>query len=129
MRWLMRLKRAIVVDTHIPLTSQDLRQNQSAVPRAGDFRHDCDAAVRVASGEAIGLGMRGFVHLMLRQPDDAVADFDAALKIDPKAAAALYGRGLARRQKGDAAGGEADMAAAKAILPDIAERFAGYGVK
>jgi tetratricopeptide (TPR) repeat protein len=61
--------------------------------------------------------------------DKAAADYDAALKLDPKLAASLYGRGIAKQKKGDIAGGEADLVAAKAIDPKIAETFAGYGVK
>jgi tetratricopeptide (TPR) repeat protein len=65
--------------------------------------------------------------LKLSQLDDAIADYEAALKLNPKFAAALYGRGLAKQMKGS--DGDADIAAARAIRPDIAERFAGYGAK
>jgi hypothetical protein len=41
----------------------------------------------------------------------------------------LFGRGVARQRKRDKAGGEADMAAAKAKTPGIAEEFAQYGVR
>ncbi|MGO9787571.1 MAG: hypothetical protein ACLPL5_12300, partial [Stellaceae bacterium] len=41
----------------------------------------------------------------------------------------LYGRGLAKHLKGDKAGGDADMAAAKLAFPDIADKFAKLGVK
>ena len=53
---------------------------------------------------------------------------DEALGRNPKLASSLYGRGLAKLEKGDAAGGEADIAAAKAIQANIAEEFARYGV-
>jgi hypothetical protein len=36
---------------------------------------------------------------------------------------------VAKLRSGDRAGGEADIAAAKAIKVDIAEVYAGYGVK
>jgi hypothetical protein len=39
----------------------------------------------------------------------------------------LYGPGLAK-QKGDQAGGDADIAAAKAIKGTIGDEFAKYGV-
>jgi hypothetical protein len=35
----------------------------------------------------------------------------------------LYGRGLAKRRNGDATGGDADMAAAKALDPDVEKRM------
>jgi hypothetical protein len=54
---------------------------------------------------------------------------DAALRIDPKYAYSLFGRGVAQRKKGDLAGGDADIAAARGIKSDIAEELATIGVK
>ena len=42
---------------------------------------------------------------------------------------ALYGRGLAQRRMGDAAGAAADIGAAKEIKPNISEDFVRYGVQ
>jgi hypothetical protein len=39
----------------------------------------------------------------------------------------LYGRGIAKLKSGDTDGGNADMAAATAIQPDIANAYARYG--
>jgi hypothetical protein len=44
-------------------------------------------------------------------------------------ASSLYGRGLAKRRRGDDAGGEADIAAARRLNLDIAVGHAGYGVR
>ena len=63
------------------------------------------------------------------QFDSAIADYSSALRLKPKLASALYGRGLAKLKKGDAAGGNADLAAAKAINATIADDFAHYGVR
>jgi tetratricopeptide (TPR) repeat protein len=76
---------------------------------------------------AATLDSRAFVFLKMTQFDAAVSDFDAVLRIDPKLAFALYGRGLARLKNEDATG-EADIAAAKALQADIAEEYARYGV-
>ena len=65
----------------------------------------------------------------LRRHDAAIADYDVALKLNPKLAGSLYGRGLAKRRTGDAAGAEADIAAATALQANVAARFAGYGVE
>jgi hypothetical protein len=46
----------------------------------------------------------------------------------PKFARSLYLRGLSRLKTRDAAGGDADIAAAKAIDPKIADEYARYGV-
>jgi hypothetical protein len=57
----------------------------------------------------------------------AAADFEAALRVDAKYAHAFYGRGLVRKQSGDTAGGEDDLAAAIALNPKVASDFAPYG--
>jgi hypothetical protein len=44
-------------------------------------------------------------------------------------ASALYGRGLARLKKGDTAGGNADVAAAKQVEAKIADDFSHYGIR
>jgi len=51
------------------------------------------------------------------------ADFDVVLRFDAKNALALYARGLTLLKKGDIEAGKADIAAAKAINPNIAEQF------
>ena len=71
---------------------------------------------------------RGFAYLKMGQFDLAFADYELALRLDGPRADLLFGRGLARLKKGDA-GGDADLAAASALNPKIAEEFAKYGVK
>ena len=58
----------------------------------------------------------------------AITDFEAALKTDPKFAFALYGRGLAKQRNGDTKNGDADIAAALAIDPAIAQQFEPLGL-
>jgi membrane associated rhomboid family serine protease len=88
---------------------------------------DCTEALRIAPNDSNIMDSRGFAYLRLSRLDDAVADYDEALRRNQKLASSLYGRGLAKLKKGDA-GGEADIAAAKSIRADIAEEFARYGV-
>jgi hypothetical protein len=59
----------------------------------------------------------------------AIDDYNEALQFNPKLASSLYGRGLAKLKKGDTTGGDADIAAAKAIEANIAADFARYGVQ
>ena len=89
---------------------------------------DCDTGLRLAPNDANGLDSLGFLYLRLGRLDEAVIDYDAALKTNPKLADSLYGRGLAKQKKGDQAGGDADIAAARAIQADIADEFAKYGM-
>jgi tetratricopeptide (TPR) repeat protein len=91
-------------------------------------RADCTASLRIDPNDADTINSRGFVYLRLGLLDEAIDEYDAALDIEPKLAASLYGRGLAKRQKGDKAGGDADIVAARAINAGIAAEFAKYGV-
>jgi tetratricopeptide (TPR) repeat protein len=91
---------------------------------------DCNQVLQMRGNNSAGtLNSRGFTYLRLGQYDNAIADFNAALKLNAKLASALYGRGLAKQKKGDAAGGQVDMATANLLQTDIAAEFAGYGVK
>jgi hypothetical protein len=49
--------------------------------------------------------------------------------VDPQYAPALYGRGILKRMNGDAAGGGADVAAAKHFQSNIDAVMAAAGVK
>jgi hypothetical protein len=60
--------------------------------------------------------------------DHAIADYDEVLKLEPKTAWSLYGRGVARRHKGMAKEGDADVAAAAAIAPDLPDRAKKLGI-
>ena len=92
---------------------------------------DCNKASSLSPTIPQILGYRGFVYLKLGQFDKALADYDAAFALTkiPDHADWLYGRGVTKLKKGDAAGGNADIAKAKTIKADIAEEYATYGVK
>jgi tetratricopeptide (TPR) repeat protein len=89
---------------------------------------DCNFALRQRPNTADFLESRGFVYLRQGRYDKAVADYDAALALDRKLAWALYGRGLARQHLGQAAAGQADIAAATALAPKIAADAASHGI-
>jgi tetratricopeptide (TPR) repeat protein len=95
---------------------------------------DCNQSLRLGADEH-ALDSRALVYLKMRKPDLAIADYDARLRIDPKSAHSLYGRGLARKMKAvqtgapsDDGGASADLGAAIRINPDIAATYAKYGV-
>lgn len=89
---------------------------------------DCNSALKVAPRDPDALDSRGFVYLKLGRFDEAIIDYNTALSVRPSFQNALFGRGIARLRKGDSAGGNADIAAAKAIEAEVAERFSEYGV-
>jgi tetratricopeptide (TPR) repeat protein len=89
---------------------------------------DCNEALRLRPNNAATFTSRAFVYLKMTQFDAAVSDYDLALRVEPKAVFALYGRGLARLKNEDPAG-ETDIAAAKAMQPDIGQEYTRYGIQ
>jgi len=88
----------------------------------------CDEVVAKASTNAAFIDSRAFRLLRLGRYDEAIAAYDSALKLAPKQAASMYCRGVAKRLRGDLPAGNADIEAALAISPAVAERFAEYGI-
>jgi tetratricopeptide (TPR) repeat protein len=89
---------------------------------------DCNESLRLRT-DPYTLDSRGLVYLKLGQYDAAIADYDAVLKSVPDFPDSLYGRGMAKRKKGDGAGSDMDLTRAKALRADIAAEFARYGIK
>jgi tetratricopeptide (TPR) repeat protein len=69
----------------------------------------------------VALNNRGNTYRAKGDLDHAVVDFDQVIRIYPGHAGALYARGMIKQTKGDKAGGDADIAAAKKIDPKIDE--------
>jgi tetratricopeptide (TPR) repeat protein len=97
------------------------------VGRLDEALADCNSLEHLFSKRTFTA--RGVVHLKAGRLDDAIADFDAALKDDPRLPRALYGRGIARQRKGEREEAKADVAAAIAIQADIVSEMARYGVR
>lgn len=60
--------------------------------------------------------------------EDALADLNAALDLDPGLPASMYMRGVVRKRMGDARAGEGDIAAARMMTPQIDRTYAKYGI-
>ena len=92
---------------------------------------DCNRALRIADKKNPDYGRlfenRALLELRQANNDSAIADFDAALKTMPKNAFALYGRGIAKIRKNKTAEGQADMAEAVKIAPQVAAPFSARG--
>lgn len=95
---------------------------------------DCNTALHLMpktapfGNTAVTLSNRGLVYLRESRLDDALADFDAALKLQPEFPIARYARGLVELKKSLKAEGEADLAAAQAHRPGLAKLLAGMGL-
>jgi uncharacterized protein involved in outer membrane biogenesis/tetratricopeptide (TPR) repeat protein len=91
--------------------------------------NDCNVALQLHPRYADAFDSRGMINLKSGQLGKAIADYDAALRIDPKRPSSLYGRGIAKIRNDSAAAGNLDIDKAKAMQPNIAEEFAGYGIR
>jgi tetratricopeptide (TPR) repeat protein len=93
---------------------------------------DCNAALKRADKSspfyAKVSDSRGLVLLRMAEYDKSIADFDAALKINPRNAWSLYGRGIDEVRKGKTAQGQADIAQATAVWTHVAEAFNRHGI-
>ncbi len=89
-----------------------------AAIRAGKLQEalvELTAAVELDPRHALAWNARGYVHLLLKQPEKALEDFNRALEIDPDYLNALVNRSEARRRLGDRQGAAADAARAQEI--------------
>jgi tetratricopeptide (TPR) repeat protein len=82
---------------------------------------DYDQAISIRPDYLAAFYNRGLVLNDKREYAKAISDFTAALEVDSKNPAVLYRRGTTYLNNGDIELGSADLAAAKAIKPDIAE--------
>jgi lipoprotein NlpI len=101
---------------------------------------DCSQTLRFLPNATGTLQLRGINLLKLgraatafgerlRHFNAAIADFDAALKINSRLAIALYGRGIAKQEIGRRASGEIDRALAVSINKNVVEELTRFGVK
>jgi tetratricopeptide (TPR) repeat protein/predicted aspartyl protease len=91
---------------------------------------DCNAAIS-RGGKPQNpdfLDNLALVRFRLGDYDKSIGGYDAALQIRPRNAWTLYGRGLAKLKKNDRSGGEADIAAAVAVAPGVADAYKRMGL-
>ncbi|HEY4440252.1 MAG TPA: tetratricopeptide repeat protein, partial [Candidatus Elarobacter sp.] len=70
----------------------------------------------------------GFTYLRLKRYEEARRDLDAALAIEPTLPEALYARGIVKLRTGDVAGGNVDVAAARALDAHAVEAMIRYRI-
>ena len=80
---------------------------------------DHDLAIKADPKNPAPYNNRGNAYLAKQDYEHAIADFDMAVKLNPKYAEAFFNRGMAKRNHGDMAGGEEDIAQAKLLQPGI----------
>jgi predicted aspartyl protease/tetratricopeptide (TPR) repeat protein len=89
---------------------------------------DCNDAIHFRPGGGEVYGSRGLVQLRLGKTDAAISDFNEAIRTQARAPWALYGRGIAEARKGMTAQSAADLAAAVAVAPHIADEAKAAGL-
>jgi tetratricopeptide (TPR) repeat protein len=88
---------------------------------------DCDAALR-RERNPVYFETRGLVRLRQGRLQEAIEDYDTALRASPKLSWALYCRGLAKKRLGMTAEGDADILAAVALTPGLPARARRLGL-
>jgi tetratricopeptide (TPR) repeat protein len=91
---------------------------------------DCSKALGLMPAAMHGsiLETRALVRLRRGELDRSLSDYNDSLKLLPKSAWSLYGRGLVKLKKGMGAEGEEDLAAARALQPQIERVFRTAGI-
>ncbi len=90
---------------------------------------DCDKAVDLSRGRPEYIDSRAFLEAREGRWAEAERDADAVLKAKPNFPSSLYLRGVARRHRGDKAGGDADLAAAVLLNPKVRHQYEAWGLK
>ena len=88
---------------------------------------DCDRAIKLSRDSNI-VDSRALIYLRMGQYDLALKDYDRALKMQPKSAWSMFGRGLTKHRLGRLDEAATDIAAARALHKDISETWAKYGL-
>jgi tetratricopeptide (TPR) repeat protein len=118
--------------------------NQRPAPNAIDNRETClnasgDEAINACTNViannylqpaefAAVFNSRGVAYYEKDDPDHAIADYDDAIRFNPRAAKTFYNRGLAYQFKGDFDRAIADYNAAIRLKRTFAAAFRGRGV-
>lgn len=89
---------------------------------------DAEAAIAADAALVNAQLCRGLVMLRQRNWPEARVAYDAVLLVEPVNAAALFGRGFARRETGERREGAEDIRRAYAFNSDIDEEFERLGV-
>lgn len=89
----------------------------------------CERSLEIRPNSPAILDSRAWAKLRLGRVEEAIVDFDEALKLAPEQSASLFGRGIAKGRKGDRTGAKQDLAAARVVSFDVENRFKLYGVE
>jgi tetratricopeptide (TPR) repeat protein len=89
---------------------------------------DCTKAIELSDDPVLALDSRAMAYFRMNRTEDALADLEAALALQPDYPESLFLRGVLRKQAGNEAAAAADLAAATALSPRIGKQYAAYGI-
>ncbi len=89
---------------------------------------DCNQAIRRGGDSFVARNSRAVVQLKMGNFDKAIADFDVAIKRQPKDARAYYGRGLAEARKGLSSRSQLDLKTAVDMDAEVAAHYKNIGL-
>jgi len=89
---------------------------------------DCNGALSRMPHNPAFLDSRGMARLRMGDYPRALADYDEALKAGSETAWTHFGRGIAELRSGRKSEGEADIAKARSLNPEIAEQGKTHGI-
>jgi clan AA aspartic protease (TIGR02281 family) len=96
--------------------------------RLDDALDDCRKAIRRDGENPAYLDSLGLVQLRLGHYPDAIKAYEQAVAQMPKSAWSRYGLGVAKIRSGQTDAGNADLAAARALDPEVEARANKYGL-
>lgn len=88
---------------------------------------DCNQAIERQSQDPNAYNSRGLVHFRMQHYAEAIADYERAIAGAPAVASSWMMLGLAKKAAG-MEGAQEDIEKGKAMDPNVAARYAGYGV-
>ena len=93
-----------------------------------DALKDCRKAIRRDGEKPAYLDTLGLVQLRLGHYPESLKAYEQAVAENPRSAWSRYGLGLAKIRSGQTDAGKADLAAARALDPEIEARAGKYGL-
>src|ERR1700733_5844397 len=134
MRALPRVMVMLLLCSSALLPGQSLEENWKQCKSDDPDRSIAGCSALIQSGQETGINLarafnyRGAAGVRKGEYDQAIQDFDQALKLNPNSAEAFYNRGRTYARKGDDSHAILDYDQALRLNPSLANAFYGRGI-
>lgn len=119
---------AIAIDPDDNVAWRERCWSRAVSGQLGDALSDCNQALALEPDDEAALDSRGFVYLKMNLLYPSIEDYTDALDMDAMLADAQFGLGVAEVREGSEAIGENSMKQGLRLDPNIAAKFAQWGV-